>query len=186
MSLELLRRLFRILNKWFMVPMFRLGLGPFIGNPLSGYIMVLKTIGKKSGKLRYTPVNYAIHQGDLYCIAGWGKRSDWIQNILANPTIEVIHPDGPLAGACEMVADPVNRITIIRKILKNAGFAGFLEGFNPFTITDEELDRRLMDRPLIRIHPIGLGNGAFDPAGWVWLWMVSITILLILILIKIF
>lgn len=43
----LMRRIFWFLNKFFMVPMFRLGFGPFFGNPLSGYIMVLKAIGRK-------------------------------------------------------------------------------------------------------------------------------------------
>ena len=45
-----MRRFFRFLNKFFMVPMFRLGFGPFFGNPLSGYIMVLKIVGRKTGK----------------------------------------------------------------------------------------------------------------------------------------
>jgi hypothetical protein len=34
------RRFFRVLNQCFMVPVFRLGLGPFVGNPLTGYIEV--------------------------------------------------------------------------------------------------------------------------------------------------
>ncbi len=57
----LVRRIFWFLNTFFMVPLFRLGLGPFFGNPLSGYIMVLKAIGRKSGKVRYTPVNYVCY-----------------------------------------------------------------------------------------------------------------------------
>ena len=30
-----LRALFRLLNKGFMVPVFRIGLGPFVGNPIT-------------------------------------------------------------------------------------------------------------------------------------------------------
>lgn len=168
-----------------MVPMFQLGLGAFVGNPVSGYIMVIKTIGRKTGKERYTPVNYAIYHGDLYCMAGWGQISDWYRNILADWNIEVIHPDGPLAGTVEEVTDPVKRITIMRKILKNAGFAGFFEGFNPFKVTDEELERKLGNLPLLRIHPIGLGSGASDPAGWAWIWMVLISVLVIYLIIRI-
>ena len=40
MSVAVLRHIFSVLNRFFMVPCFRLGLGPFMGNPLSGYIMV--------------------------------------------------------------------------------------------------------------------------------------------------
>jgi len=41
---------FWFLNKFFMAPLFRLGFGPFFVNPLTGYIMVLKVIGRKTGK----------------------------------------------------------------------------------------------------------------------------------------
>ena len=36
----LVRRIFWILNKFFMVPIFRLGFGPFLGSPFGGYILV--------------------------------------------------------------------------------------------------------------------------------------------------
>lgn len=185
MSYSFVRRVFWFLNKFFMVPMFRLGFGPIVGNPFSGYIMVIKNIGRISGKTRYVPVNYCIYHGDLYCLAGFGKVSDWYKNILANPNIEVIHPDGPLAGFAEVIQDADNRAVLIRMILKNSGFAGFFEGFNPFTISDEELERKLGDRPLIRIRPTGLGNGASDPAGWMWLTMIVIFILVMIMIIKI-
>jgi len=184
MNLSLLRRFFKFLNILFMVPMFRLGLGPLIGNPLSGYIMVIKTIGRKTGKTRYTPVNYGIYQGDLYCLAGAGHISDWYQNIQVNPKIEIIHPDGPLAGVVEEVTDPVKKIILIRMVLKNAGFAGFFEGFNPFKVTDEELERKIGNLPLLRIHPTGLGNGAADPAGWAWFWTLVFSALLVYYLLR--
>jgi len=179
-----LQRIFWFLNKFFMVPIFRLGLGPFMGNPFSGYIMVIKNTGRKSGKTRYSPVNYCVYQGDLYCLAGFGKVSDWYKNILVNPNIEVIHPNGPLAGVAEVITGTADRTALLRKILKNAGFAGFFEGFNPFTISDDELERKLGDRPLIRIRLTGLGNGASDPAGWMWISMLILTIIVVIALIQ--
>ena len=50
-----LRRAFRLLNRYWMVPLFRLGLGRWIVNPFTGYIMVLITIGRRSGQRRYAP-----------------------------------------------------------------------------------------------------------------------------------
>jgi len=73
-------------------------------------------------------------------------------------------------------------VVIIRQIMKNGGFAGFLEGFNPYRIADEELQKRTADMPLIRIQPTGLGSGASDPGGWAWVWTPISTILLILVL----
>ena len=177
-----MRRFFRFLNKTFMVPMFRLGFGPFFGNPFTGYIMVLKTTGRKTGKVRYSPVNYAIFDGKVYCVSGFRQGSDWYRNLKAHPAIEVILPGGAISGMATEIADPPIRTSLLRKVLQNAGFAGFLEGYNPFRISDEELVLKTADMPLICIQPTGLGNGASDPAGWAWFWTPISIILLVLVL----
>jgi hypothetical protein len=73
---------------------------------------------------------------------------------------------------------------VIRQILKNAGFAGFFEGYNPFTISDDELMQKSADLPLLRFHPLGVANGASDPGGWVWIAMLALTVLVVWLLIK--
>jgi deazaflavin-dependent oxidoreductase (nitroreductase family) len=177
------RRSFWLINKLFMVPMFRLGLGPFIGNCLSGYIMVLKTIGRKTGKNRYAPVNYAIYRGNVYCMSGWGRHSDWYGNMMATREVEVILPGGTIFGVVQDVTDLEERRLVLRKILKNAGFAGFFGGFNPFTVKDDVLMEKTVDMPLVRIQPEGLGNGVSDPGGLSWVWMLLSIILIVMIII---
>jgi deazaflavin-dependent oxidoreductase (nitroreductase family) len=179
-----MRRIFRLLNRFFMVPMFRLGLGPFFGNPFTGYIMVLKVRGRKTGRLRYAPVNYAILNGQLYCVSGFRQVSDWFRNLRANPEIEVLLPGGAIAGTAQEITDPAVRLPIIRRILQNAGFAGWFEGFNPFRISDEQLGRRVAEMPLVCIQPHGLGSGASDPGGWAWIWAPAITILAVWLLLR--
>jgi deazaflavin-dependent oxidoreductase (nitroreductase family) len=173
------RLVFRILNRFFMVPMFRLGLGPFFGNPLSGYIMVLRTVGRRTGKVRYVPVNYAIRNGSVYCLAGFGRTSPWFLNLLANPDIDVILPGGAIAGHVEEATDAGERRVVLRQILKNAGFATLFEGLNPYRASDEALARKTAEQPLVRIRPTGLGNGACDPGGWAWVWTVAATIAIV-------
>lgn len=56
MTSRFLRRLFWLLNRAFMVPAFRLGLGEFMGNPVTGYIMVVKTRGIPVIRIRATGV----------------------------------------------------------------------------------------------------------------------------------
>ncbi len=175
----LMRSIFWFINKFFMIPMFRLGLGFFFGNPLSGYIMVLKVVGRKSGKTRFAPVNYALSGGSIYCISGGRQSSDWYRNLKANPQVEVILPAGPVHGIVEEVLDEKERLVIIRQVLKNAGFAGFFEGYNPFKISDAELGEKIAGLPLLRIRPNGLGSGASDPGGWAWVWAVVFTAWLI-------
>jgi deazaflavin-dependent oxidoreductase (nitroreductase family) len=176
--------MFRFLNKYFMVPLFRLGFGPFFGNPFSGYILVLKTIGRKSGRVRYAPVNYAIHKGDIYCISGGRKTSDWYRNLCANPDIEMILPGGAFYAHMDELCDPEQRALIARQVLKNAGFAGFFEGYNPWRISDEDLQRKIADLPLLRFQPSGVGNGPSDAGGWAWIWSFVATVILIVLFVR--
>ena len=178
----LVRRIFRVLNKFFMVPMFRLGFGPLLGNPFTGYILVLKTIGRKSGLVRYTPLNYAIHNGDVYCVSGGRKSSDWYRNLHAHPEIEIILPGGNIYARMDEVSGPDERSLIARQVLKNAGFAGFFEGYNPWRISQEKLKHKIADLPVLRFHPLGVGNGASDAGGWAWILAIAITILILVAL----
>jgi deazaflavin-dependent oxidoreductase (nitroreductase family) len=173
------RLFFRFLNRFFMVPMFRLGLGPFFGNPISGYVMVLRTIGRKTGRVRYVPVSYAIANGSIYVLVGYGRTSPWFLNLQANPDVDVILPGGAIAGHVQEATDPAERALVLRRVLKNAGFGTLFEGLNPYRASDEALAARTADQPLLRIKPTGLGNGASDPGGWAWLWTVAAPILLV-------
>jgi len=182
---EAMRQFFKFLNKYFMVPMFRLGLGPFMTNPFSGYIMVMKTIGRKSGKVRYVPVNYAIWKGDIFCISGGGEHADWYRNLQAHPEIEVMLPGGAIYGAVETGCKREDRVGIIRQILKNGGFAGFFEGYNPWKISDADLAEKTAGFPLIVIRPTGMGNGAADPKGWAWIgWLAVLAALVLFLVLK--
>jgi deazaflavin-dependent oxidoreductase (nitroreductase family) len=181
---SLMRRFFWYLNKFFMVPMFQLGFGPFFGNPFTGYIMVMKVIGRKTGKVRLVPVNYAIHKGSVYCISGARRESDWFRNLLVNPQVDLILPGGCVYARMDEVTATDEKLPIIRQILKNAGFAGFFEGYNPFTVTDAELVEKSADMPVLRFHPLGLGSGPSDAGGWAWIWAFVITVILIVLLMR--
>lgn len=63
-----------------------------IGLPLfEDFVLLLTTTGRKSGKLRHTPVEYRREPGTGYCIimAGWGGNTHWRKNIEANPSVLV-------------------------------------------------------------------------------------------------
>ncbi len=105
-----------------------------------------------------------------------------MRNLRANRDIEAILPGGAIAGTATEVTEPPAKTKIIRKILQNAGFAGFFEGYNPFRISDEELAQKTADMPLICIQPTGLGSGASDPGGWAWIWTPVSLVVLILVL----
>ncbi|MEX2160603.1 MAG: nitroreductase/quinone reductase family protein [Anaerolineales bacterium] len=180
-----IRKAFRVLNKGFMVPAFRLGLGPILGSPFGGYIMVIKNRGHKSGKLRYTPVNYAIANGLVYCIAGFGKRSHWIKNLASNPQAELLLPGGALAASAEVVEEEREKLGMLRQILINSGFAAVLfEGIIASRVSEEKLREMATQYIVLRFRPVGLGSGPADQGGWLWVWPVAATIAILWLLLK--
>jgi deazaflavin-dependent oxidoreductase (nitroreductase family) len=179
MASRVTRNILKFMNMLFMAPLFRIGLGSFVGNPITGYIMVVKTIGRKTGRERYVPVNYAILDGNIYCMAGFGKGTHWYRNLQAQPNIEIIIPSGPLAGVAEDATNSEEAIRVIRQLLKNSGFAGFFAGFNPFNVSDTELREKTKDFPLVRIRPTGVGSGAGDAGGWLWILSLVVSVIVL-------
>ena len=77
-----------IFKRLFKTPIFfyRIGLPLF-----SSFVLLLTTTGRKSGKQRYTPLEYQREQGtgNPIIMAGWGGKTDWRLNIKANPHVHV-------------------------------------------------------------------------------------------------
>jgi hypothetical protein len=176
----LMRKGFRIMNKFFMVPAFRLGLGRFIGSPFAGYMMVIKSRGHLSGKVRYTPVNYAIANGNVYCTAGFGKISHWMKNIDRDPSVELLLPGGAIAATTEVVKQTKEKRVILRQVLINSGFAAYLfGGINVAKVTDQKLAELTREYIVLRFRPTGVGPGPSDPGGWFWVWPTAALIALV-------
>jgi deazaflavin-dependent oxidoreductase (nitroreductase family) len=52
--------------------------------------MFLTTIGRKTGKPHSVVVDVVKHDKDIYFInSGWGLKSDWFRNLIANPNVQV-------------------------------------------------------------------------------------------------
>jgi deazaflavin-dependent oxidoreductase (nitroreductase family) len=151
-----LRSFFRLFNR-FMLWMWRIGLGPWINAwpAVGGRIMVITHKGRRSGRLRQTPVNYAPVGGAVYCTAGFGRRCDWFQNLMANPQVEVRLPRERWTGLAEDVSDAADRRLRLRQVLIASGFAAYLAGINPRRIGEAELDRLAGEYRLIRIRRTG-------------------------------
>jgi deazaflavin-dependent oxidoreductase (nitroreductase family) len=170
-----LRSAFRILNR-FMLLLWRLGLGSTMAGPRRGYVMVLVTTGRKTGKRRPAPLNFAADPGVVYCLAGFGRSTHWLVNLLADPRCEVWLPDGRrLAGTAEIVTEESERIALVRRLLVRAGYAAeiFEPDIDPRTASDDEiaaLGRRYGVRyEAVRIQLQGAVGGPGGPGGLRWL-----------------
>lgn len=169
-----LRSGFRYLNK-FMLLMWRLGLGRFMASPQGGYVMVLVTTGRKSGLRRPVPLNFAEEPGSVFCLAGFGKTTHWLMNLLADPQCEVWLPDGRrMLGTGEIVTEEALRVEMIRRILIRAGFATKLAepGLDPLLAPESEiaeLGQRYGHRyEVVQIRLDGAAVGPGGPGDLAW------------------
>lgn len=176
---ERLRQGFRQLNR-FMLLMWRLGLGGWLNAwpAVGGRIMVLTHTGRKTGRRRQTPVNYAIVDGDIYCTAGFGRGSDWYRNIRACPQVEVWLPEGWWAGRAEEIGEAEERLPRMRAVLIASGFAAYLAGINPGKMSDQELERVTAKYRLLRIRRTAARTGPQGPGDLAWVWPLATMLLL--------
>jgi len=168
---DLTLRAFTWGNKNVMLPMLENRLvGAWIGSPVNGYFLRLTTTGRRSGLPRQTPLNYAILDGRVYLLSGFGRQADWYRNLVAHPQVSVALPGRDLEGTAEPVDDPAEAERAAVAVVRNSGFALVFEGMNPLTATDERLRVQLAGRPVVRItasEPVRPGR--HDPGSPFWL-----------------
>lgn len=169
-----LRRAFHRFNK-FMLLQWRLGLGPMMNVWPGGFgrFVVIVHTGRKTGRVRYTPVNYALIDGDVYCTAGFGAASDWYRNLQANPDVELWLPDGRWRARATDVSDAPNRLALLRQVLLGSGFVAPLMGIDPRTLPDDALAAASVGYRLVRFQRTEPATGPGGPGGpgdltWVW------------------
>lgn len=178
-----LRRGFRSFNR-FMLLMWRLGLGPWVNIWPAGFgrIMVLTTVGRTSGLPRRTPLNYAVVDGELYCVAGFGGVSDWYRNLRANPHAEVWLPDGWWDALAADISDSPRRPELMRAVLRGSGFVAPLAGVDPRRLDDAALDTATATYRLVHIRRTAARTGPEGPGDLAWVWPAATHIVLFLLL----
>ncbi len=168
----LIGRALKMLNRWFMVPALRMGLGPWVGTPFGGYILLLRVRGRRSGLWRPVPLSYLVTDGAVWVMAGFGPRTEWYRNLVADPEVEVWLPGRVLRCRAVVTVDPETRNRILPAVTRAAGAPGALIGCNPWTAPDGRILELLSGIPLIRIEPIDgpIAPGPDDPGGYGWIW----------------
>lgn len=136
-----LRQFFHAMNH-FMVFCWKIGLGRMFNAwpSVGGRIMVIRHHGRKTGREYLTPVNYAIVGDEIYCTAGFGARTDWYRNILADPCIQLWLPQGRRQARATDVSDDPRRVALLRAITAASGLAGPLMGVDQNKLTDDQLE----------------------------------------------
>jgi deazaflavin-dependent oxidoreductase (nitroreductase family) len=160
---------FMWVNKYVSVPALKMGLGRYMSSPLTGYLMILRTRGRKSGEMRDAPLGYVVVGEHVYCIGGFGRRTHWFQNVLADPRVEVILPARAFSGVAEEVVDRDERRRVLIPLLRSMGaVAGMVGMGNPWRDSPDEIERKCEGMPVVRVRATGIAVGPEDPGGRYW------------------
>ena len=95
-----------------MMANYKRGFGP------TRVVMLLTTIGRKSGLPHVTPLQYEEVDGDYYIASARGSDADWFKNICANPQVRVQIRDREFDAVGEPVADPIRIADFIQLRLR--------------------------------------------------------------------
>lgn len=151
-----------------MAPALDAGLGACISNPLTGYLMVLRTRGRRTGRRREAPLGYVILGAAIYCCAGFGESTAWYRNLLADGRVEVVLPGRRLTGHAAPVTDPDEWVRAYRALIASLGLVSRAALGDIQQLDDETLRSRHRAIPLVRITPTGVRAGPLDPGGRFW------------------
>ncbi len=164
-ALEPLRKAFLVLNRRFAVPVLHAGGGLLLATPFTGSMMVLRTTGHTSGLVREAPLGYALVDGRVVVIAGYGRGAHWFRNALAHPEVEMLLPGALLAGRADEITDPDERRAAFRTLIGSMGAVGAITLGDVRGKSDAEVDVLAEAFPILAITPTAVLPGPFDPGG---------------------
>ena len=119
------------LNKYLVIPLYRAKFLPLLG--FGKIILILKTKGWKTGKVRRTPLEYRRYEGEVIIFAARGESATWIKNMRAHPDNVVVtigfHKFKP---RIEFISDIFQKVTIMKWYVDNYSKAAkVLFGWDP-------------------------------------------------------
>jgi deazaflavin-dependent oxidoreductase (nitroreductase family) len=84
----------------------------------SDIVLLLTTIGCKSGQRRVTPLQFDELEGEYFIGSARGIEADWFRNIQANPNVEVQIQDHSFRAKAEPVTDAIRIADFLELRLK--------------------------------------------------------------------
>jgi deazaflavin-dependent oxidoreductase (nitroreductase family) len=175
-----IQRAFLPVNGALVAPALRHGLGIALGTPVTGHLMLLRTTGRTSGRRREVPLGYVIRDGSIWCVAGYGSRTPWYRNLVADPRVEVVLPRRlPISGLALPVTDDREWLVAYRALITSFGAIGRLVVGDVGRISDAQLLARHRSLPVVRIVP---RDGRIEADRWDQGWSgAAVQMLLVLV-----
>jgi deazaflavin-dependent oxidoreductase (nitroreductase family) len=147
-------RKWRVLNKYLVLPLYRLMILPLFG--FGRIFLILTTRGRKTGKKRRTPLEYRRIDGTITIFSSRGEESGWMKNMRANPdSLTVRYGFHRFQPQIEIVENMDEKLRILKWYLINHGRSSkMLFGWNPKTDNPETTDlTSLLDMlTIVKLH----------------------------------
>ncbi|MHA2393411.1 MAG: nitroreductase/quinone reductase family protein [Promethearchaeota archaeon] len=137
---EKMLKKYRNLNKFLVLPLYRLKILPLLG--FGRIILIITTIGRITGKKRKTPLEYHWIEGIMTIFSGRGEESGWVKNIYGNPeSVWVRHGFHSFPARVEFVVTEEEKLRIIKWYIdKHSKLAKMLFGWNKEIDDPETMD----------------------------------------------
>ena len=87
-------------------------------------VMLLTTIGRKSGQPRTNGVSFMPVDDRYIIFAGWGIQSDWYKNLLANPEVSIRIGGKQIKATAKPVEDPARRRELMLQMRERSDQCG--------------------------------------------------------------
>ena len=147
-------RKWRVLNKYLVLPLYRLRILPLFG--FGRIFLILTTRGRKTGKKRRTPLEYRRIDGIITIFSSRGEESGWMKNLHANPDdLMVRYGFRQFKPQVEIIGNIDEKLRIIKWYLVNHGrSSNMLFGWNPKTDDPNTTDftNLLMLITIVKLH----------------------------------
>ncbi len=87
-------------------------------------VMRLTTRGRRTGRLRTVCVSFMPQGAGFIAFSGWGIRSSWYQNVLANPEVEIQVGRRRMRATAKLIPDPEQRRLLMLQMQQRSTSCG--------------------------------------------------------------
>jgi deazaflavin-dependent oxidoreductase (nitroreductase family) len=119
--------------------------------PMGDQVMVITTIGRKSGKTFSTPIGY-LYDGETLVALTSGSGSNWYKNLKVNPQARLEIKGKAFTARAEAITAPAE-IERVFELYRRERARDFQRYFGiPADAPQEELDRARDSRKFVRFY----------------------------------
>ena len=122
---------------------------------IAGRVLVLTTIGRRSGQPRLTPLQYEEVEGIYYVASARGVQADWYCNLVACPKVDVQVGEKCFSTIAIPMTDPIQIADFLEiRLKRHPHFMGVmlqLEGL-PLKYTRADLVRFAKRLVIVELH----------------------------------